>query len=644
MTGPIAIPAAAAATPKQDILKAVYSSPALDWESEGMPIGNGHLGGVVFGGVEADRIQFNEHTVWSGGPGSNPNYGADIYRRNTPAVAKSNLVALQNFLQNEVMNNFTPAYKDGTGKIITQDYPNSMWLNDGVGNATARANLEQLKGEKWNFGSYQTLGDIYISDIDQPRVLKSKAYVAGDKSAESEGFGDISWNLFDTTNQTRWTADDSWTAKNNQITWPVNVDWEYDRAFKIDSYKLVSNGENERYDPRTWTLYGSVNGTAYTVIHEQNTNYQFSGRRQTAAFNVAAGLQAEYKYYRLSIFTTRNGTGGGRETAPSLCNIILNNVTNPAPAYSNYSRELDLNTGMAGVRYTRDGVTYKKEYFTSYPGNVMAIRLTADGAGRISQKFSINSPHALPLTNGSQVTNWRTNAAITATGDTITMTGSPVGQYETVRELFATQLKVVPKNGTMTVNGNAIEVTGADEVWLFMSAKTNYQLSMDAAQNYFTNETTADLTSSVKGRLDAAAAKGMDGVLADHLTDYQGLFGRVNLRLNDASFPANKTTDQLLAGYKNGSNTDVENRYLEMLYYQFGRYLLVASSREGSLPANLQGIWAQSLQNSWDSDYHTNINMQMNYWPAEQANLAECHRPVFDYVRSLIPRGTQTAR
>jgi alpha-L-fucosidase 2 len=106
----------------------------------------------------------------------------------------------------------------------------------------------------------------------------------------------------------------------------------------------------------------------------------------------------------------------------------------------------------------------------------------------------------------------------------------------------------------------------------------------------------------------------------------------------------NKTTDKLLDGYKRGTNSASENRYLETLYYQFGRYLLISSSREGSLPANLQGIWAEGLTPPWDADYHTNINVQMNYWPAQQTNLAECHQPVIDYTNSLVARGREVAK
>lgn len=104
------------------------------------------------------------------------------------------------------------------------------------------------------------------------------------------------------------------------------------------------------------------------------------------------------------------------------------------------------------------------------------------------------------------------------------------------------------------------------------------------------------------------------------------------------------TTDKLLKGMDERTNSQADNLYLEMLYYQFGRYLLISSSREGSLPANLQGVWADRLQNAWNSDYHTNINVQMNYWSAQPTNLSPCHLPMVEYVKSLVPRGRYTAQ
>ena len=161
---------------------------------------------------------------------------------------------------------------------------------------------------------------------------------------------------------------------------------------------------------------------------------------------------------------------------------------------------------------------------------------------------------------------------------------------------------------------------------------------MDESFDYFTDEDPLD---AVKERIETISAKSYDELKQAHLDDYHKLYDRVKLDIGGKAPSA--TTDVLLANYRNGIGSESDNRYIETLYYQFGRYLLISSSREGSLPANLQGIWSDGLTPPWDADYHTNINVQMNYWPAQQTNLAECHQPMIDFINSLVPRGRITA-
>jgi alpha-L-fucosidase 2 len=164
---------------------------------------------------------------------------------------------------------------------------------------------------------------------------------------------------------------------------------------------------------------------------------------------------------------------------------------------------------------------------------------------------------------------------------------------------------------------------------------------MDDTYNYFSG---VDPLTKVTNAIAQAESRTYADVLASHISDYQSLYNRMSLSISGAGNANNKTIDSLLTGYKNNSNTTAENRYLEQVYYQFGRYLLIASSRKNTLPANLQGIWADGLNPPWAADYHTNINIQMNYWLAEQTNLADCHWPAIDYVKSLVPRGKYTAQ
>lgn len=294
--------------------------------------------------------------------------------------------------------------------------------------------------------------------------------------------------------------------------------------------------------------------------------------------------------------------------------------------YTHYSRELDIDRAVLKTNYRREGTDHERAYFVSHPDQVMVIRLTADSPGSITRTFWLTSP--------------QDSIRVHADNGVITLEGKPADHGDDGLK-FAQQLMVIPTGGTMRADADKIRVVGADEVVVITAAATNYQQSMDDRFNYFSD---ADPRATVEQRLAAAARKSYEELLDAHVQDYKSLYDRMAVSLGEAANPNDKPTDQLLEGYKKGGNTAEENRYLEQLYYQFGRYLLIASSRKGSLPANLQGIWAAGLTPPWNADYHTNINVQMNYWPAQQTNLAECHLPVIEYTRSLVPRGIFTAR
>ena len=583
-------------------LKTWFTAPATDWSSQATPIGNGFIGAMVFGGVDNERIQINEHTLWSGGPGAVANYNGGM--TGNSATLKANYQKVRELLQEEMtaFTNDKSAKKDENGNIIAYNYENS---------AAVTNLINSLKGTKAGFGSYQTLGNLLIDDPDT-----AEAQIASVTStAEPTDGGQIAGNMFDGSVDTKFYAGN--TASGSNITWPVVVTWSYDRAITFQQYSVTAAEDAPERDPQEWKLYGSADGKTYTEIDSQS-GVTFSARHDTKTFTMAQ--QVKYAYYKLEITKT---IGASPVQIAEFTPARLDGKT-PAP-YTDYIRELDLRRAVATSSFTQSGVTYTRNYFVSNPDNVMVVRLTADKKGSISRLISVTSE--------------QTKKTVTADGDTITMTGQPLDQRNDGLH-FAEQVKVIPTDGSMKTTENAIEVTGADEVLIIVSAGTNYQQCMDDSYDYFKD---GDPLDDVKKRVDAAAKKGYDKLLADHVADYGALFSRVELNLGVTAMPA-KTTDQLMAGYKSGVNTDAENRYLEQLYYQFGRYLLISSSREGSLPANLQGIWAEGLNPPWQADYHTNINVQMNYWLAEQTNLSECHTPVLEYITSLVPRGTETAQ
>ncbi|MEV0889780.1 glycoside hydrolase N-terminal domain-containing protein [Promicromonospora sp. NPDC050262] len=286
---------------------------------------------------------------------------------------------------------------------------------------------------------------------------------------------------------------------------------------------------------------------------------------------------------------------------------------------TDYRRQLDISDSVVTTTFTADGVGYTREYFASAADDVVVVRLTADKRGRIGFDARLNLPAG------------RTAVTQTAEGGRLTT----AGRLANNGLRFESQLQVLNSGGSVTEGDGSIGVRGASSVTLVLSAATDF--AMDHAAGYRTG---VDPHEQVTRAVDAASERGFKALLKRHQSDYRGLFDRVELDLG-ARLP-DIPTDELLAEYR--STTDAESaRALESLYFQYGRYLLVSSSRGGSLPANLQGVWNRVNNPPWDADYHVNINLQMNYWPAETTNLAETTQPFFDYVDSMVAPGTLTA-
>lgn len=440
-------------------MRLCYDEPATDWESQALPMGNGNIGAMVFGGVGTEKIQINESSIWSGGPGASSRYDGGDNNYSAEQVHEA-LTDVRNSLQ-DMVTEFSAnnsAYMDGD-RVVASDYKDL--LND----SAFSAKLDMLKGEKDNFGSYQTFGNLIIKD-------------------------------------------------------------------KADGQ------------------------------------------------------------------------------------------------YSDYMRTSDIDRAVETVSYTQEGTKYNREYFVNNPSNVIVCRLTADKKGMLTKDISLESEQS------------RKTISVNEEEGTITMEGSPSDQGQNGLK-FAGHLKVIASGGQISKgDGYALSVTGADEILIIMSVGTNYKSDPTAGYDYFEDEDPYDKVSTW---VNDAAAKGYEKLYEEHVVDYRKLFDRCVIDIGAAGTP-DKMTDELLKGYGK-DNTWEEDRYLETLFFQYGRYLLISSSRENSkLPANLQGIWAQGLSPAWSSDYHTNINLQMNYWLAEQTNLAECHNVVIDYINDMVEKGKETAR
>ncbi|MFE2752046.1 glycoside hydrolase N-terminal domain-containing protein [Actinosynnema sp. NPDC059335] len=283
-----------------------------------------------------------------------------------------------------------------------------------------------------------------------------------------------------------------------------------------------------------------------------------------------------------------------------------------------YRRSLDIANATAGVTYQAGGTTFSREYFASAADEVVVGRFSASRPGSISFTASVTTPD-----NRSKT--------VTARDGRITVAGN----LNDNKMRFESQVQVRTTGGTRTDNADgSVTVSDADEVVLVLAAGTDY------ADRYPTYRGD-DPHRAVTSRVDAAARKPYSQLRSRHVADHRALFDRVSLDIGQ-SMP-DMPTDDLLRAYRVGELPAPNRKALEALFFQYGRYLLIASSRAGSLPANLQGVWNNSTSPPWSADYHVNINLQMNYWPAETTNLSETTTPFFDYVDSMVAPGTKTA-
>lgn len=333
------------------------------------------------------------------------------------------------------------------------------------------------------------------------------------------------------------------------------------------------------------------------------------------------------------IQVTHNAVLSGREKkrgAANLTNALEINLDFNAGEYSNYERGLSLDRASAWTKYDCGGVSFKREYFTSYPARVLAVRLTASAKGAVSFVLRPEIPFLKPW-NKNGDGDFGRRGTVVASSSSIAVDQ----ELERFRVKFAGRFAVIHDGGEITSVSNTLSVAGADSAVILFACDTNYRLSPEVFTSPDSKKLDPNDKPSVRAEaiLAAAVKKGWKALLAEHETDISRLMGRASIDLNPSIEDAQKTTDLLLSQYKKGK----KSRYLEETYWLFGRYLLVSSSRPGSLPANLQGVWTVHKNSPWGSGYWHNINVQMNYWPAFITNLAECFEPYAEFNAAFRP-------
>ncbi|WP_225998959.1 glycosyl hydrolase family 95 catalytic domain-containing protein [Paenibacillus sp. BJ-4] len=328
---------------------------------------------------------------------------------------------------------------------------------------------------------------------------------------------------------------------------------------------------------------------------------------------------------------------------------------------THYERELDLHTGTAAIAFHSDGIRYTREVIASAPDGIIMVSLTADKAEKINASVHITTPHPCDDTTGEDVyfgdsSKWDSDvgegSSDEAAKDFITLTGRAPSHVESnvhgdhpqsvvyendLGMAFAVQARVVPEGGTMTVEADGtLIVSGADTLTIYLAAATGFR-----GFHTMPNSDPVESAEACQITLDKVILQGSEQVRRRHEQDHRALFDRVALELGGDTLTDKSVlpTDLRLERYRKGE----VDPGLEALLFQYGRYLLMGSSRPGSQPANLQGIWNDRVQPPWNSNYTTNINTQMNYWPAEICNLAECHEPLLDMVGEISRTGRRVA-
>jgi alpha-L-fucosidase 2 len=381
-------------------------------------------------------------------------------------------------------------------------------------------------------------------------------------------------------------------------------------------------------------LFGGINEERIVL----NETSMWSGSRQDADRTNAASVLPEIRRLLLegknveaerlvnANFTCQgagSGSGNGARVPYGSYQVLGNlRLTFPSrtnAAVSNYRRSLDLAQAVARVQFTQDGVTFTREAFASAPAEAIVLRLSADQPGAIDLDARLDRPERFETV---------------ASGlNGLLMTGQLENGVDGKGVRYATRLHALNQGGEAKIEGNTLQIRKADSVVLLLTAATDFR--------GFAGRNLSDPLQASEDDFKKAASQPYDQLLRNHVADYRKYFDRVQFQLGPfPARPGERPTPERIQAVKQGE----KDLSLPVLYFNFGRYLLISSSRPGGLPASLQGLWAEEIRTPWNSDWHLDVNVQMNYWPAEVCNLSELAEPLFALIGSLVEPGTKTAR
>ncbi|MEV7235840.1 glycoside hydrolase N-terminal domain-containing protein [Streptomyces sp. NPDC051020] len=653
-----------------------YAIPAVDWQSQALPIGNGRLGAMLFANPSEERIQFNEQSLWGGvnnydnALAGQPDGAFDTGMTGFGSYRNFGNVAVTFGRRVKITAPGGP-YRTSSTEGVDKTYDgnsSTKWCIEAPGSKvqwqvelpepvevasyrlTSANDVPQRDPQEWTFSGssdgstwtrldsrtlatpfesrFQTkeftcadtaayrfyrfdfvpqagvshfqLSEIGLSGVD---LGGGSSMYLSSPSGHSEGSGsgtgsratDISSSV-DRDPATVWRVD----AVAPAVVWQADLS----TTTGVTSYSLRAAPDRPQDDPRRWALEASQDGQAWVTLDTQNPGAPFAGRGETRTFRITNSTA--YRTYRLTF------TPGESSTGFQIGEVVLEGKgfdTRMQSTFVDYQRALNFFEGVHVTRFGAPGRRVLREAFASRSADVMVFRYTSESDRGLSG--------AISLTSGQD----QAPTTVDADARRIAFSGVMGNGLK-----HACTVQVVHTDGDFRANESELRFSGCTTLTLLLDARTDYKL--DAAAGW----RGADPEAAVAAALGKAAARSYDEMRDEHTAEIRALMNRVSVAwgTSDDAVVA-LPTNARLARYAAGG----EDPTLEQTMFDFSRYLLIGSSRPKGLPANLQGLWNDSNSPAWASDYHTNINVQMNYWGAETTNLPECHEALVGFIKQV---------
>ncbi|MEP4531666.1 MAG: glycoside hydrolase N-terminal domain-containing protein [Cyclobacteriaceae bacterium] len=558
-----------------------YDEPAKEW-TEALPLGNGRIGAMVYGGASQEHIQFNEETLWTGEPRDYSREGAAEYL-------------------DEIRQLVFEGKQDEAEELAGKHFMGRMSNEDDYPNQLTRWLAEVKDKKKLEYAAV---------DFDDSSWKTIKVPNADGWEPELQGLDGSVWMRFS------FELPESWSGKDLIL----NLGRIRDTDITYFNGTFINSDDN-KFGRRRYPVSSKHLREGKNVIVIQVLNFYDDGGMigfkddepmvvypKSGSFEEGIPLDTDWKY----LVDNSNPPEYPRYEAAyqPFGDIWLDFEGHDNVEH--YTRDLNLSTATSSVTYSIDGVDFRREYFVSEPDQALVVKLSASKPTMFNFTASFSSPHV--------------DHEITSEGDNTLKLKASVKNGVLYGVSY---LKAEAESGVISTKDGKIEISGANEVTLVLTAATNYVKYDDVS---------GDADQLALKDLEAIQGKNHDQLIETHISDYQSFYNRFSIDLG-SSENENLTTDERIKRF--GTSSDPS---LVALYVQYGRYLLLSSSRPGTRPANLQGIWNDQMTPPWDCKYTANINLEMNYWPTEVLNLSEMHDPLFQMIQDLSEQGAETAK